>query len=105
MSFYGRGRTGVTLIVSMGGSGAVQRCGRRDLWWSTTTRACGPPGLCSPAGPRCRVDSGEHMTIEGANYEGLERFNEVDATGEEQMFVAFLDRVERIPDISSRDAD
>jgi hypothetical protein len=45
------------------------------------------------------------MTIEGANYEGLERFNEVDATGEEQMFVAFLDRVERIPDISSRDAD
>jgi hypothetical protein len=32
------------------------------------------------------------MTTEGANYEGLERFKAVDATGEEQMFFAFLDR-------------
>lgn len=32
---------------------------------------------------------------------GLERFDNVDATGEQAMFFAFLDRVEVLPDMDS----
>ena len=35
-------------------------------------------------------------------YAGLERFADVDATGEEAMFVEFLERVEQLPDIVAR---
>jgi ubiquinone/menaquinone biosynthesis C-methylase UbiE len=35
-------------------------------------------------------------------YTGLERFAEVDATGEEDVFVSFLERVEQLPDIVAR---
>ena len=35
-------------------------------------------------------------------YAGLERFADVDATGEEAMFVGFLEQVEQLPDIVVR---
>jgi SAM-dependent methyltransferase len=35
-------------------------------------------------------------------YTGLERFAAVDATGEEDVFVSFLERVEQLPDIVAR---
>jgi ubiquinone/menaquinone biosynthesis C-methylase UbiE len=35
-------------------------------------------------------------------YAGLERFADVDATGEETMFVGFLEQVEQLPDIVER---
>jgi ubiquinone/menaquinone biosynthesis C-methylase UbiE len=35
-------------------------------------------------------------------FHGLERFDKVDATGEQAMFFAFLDRVEGLPDVARR---
>jgi SAM-dependent methyltransferase len=35
-------------------------------------------------------------------YEGLERFADVDSTGEEAMFVSFLERIEQLPDVVAR---
>jgi ubiquinone/menaquinone biosynthesis C-methylase UbiE len=36
------------------------------------------------------------------DYAGLERFADVDSTGEEAMFVGFLERVEQLPDVVAR---
>jgi ubiquinone/menaquinone biosynthesis C-methylase UbiE len=36
------------------------------------------------------------------SYSGLERFDDVDATGEEAMFVGFLERIEQLPDVVAR---
>jgi ubiquinone/menaquinone biosynthesis C-methylase UbiE len=36
------------------------------------------------------------------DYSGLERFAEVDATGEEALFISFLERVEQLPDVIAR---
>ena len=38
----------------------------------------------------------------GGQFGGLERFDNVDATGEQAMFFAFLDRVEVLPDVVRR---
>jgi hypothetical protein len=35
-------------------------------------------------------------------YEGLERFADVDSTGEEAMFVSFLERIEQLSDVVAR---
>jgi ubiquinone/menaquinone biosynthesis C-methylase UbiE len=35
-------------------------------------------------------------------YEGLQRFADVDSTGEEAMFVSFLERIEQLPDLVAR---
>jgi ubiquinone/menaquinone biosynthesis C-methylase UbiE len=39
---------------------------------------------------------------EPENFQGLERFDKVDATGEQAMFFAFLDRIEEIKDVVRR---
>ncbi len=36
------------------------------------------------------------------SYSGLERFDDVDATGDEAMFVGFLERIEQLPDVVAR---
>jgi ubiquinone/menaquinone biosynthesis C-methylase UbiE len=36
------------------------------------------------------------------DYAGLERFAEVDATGEEDVFISFLERIEQLPDVVAR---
>src|SRR6266540_3313335 len=36
------------------------------------------------------------------SYSGLKRFDDVDATGEEAMFVGFLERIEQLPDVVAR---
>jgi ubiquinone/menaquinone biosynthesis C-methylase UbiE len=42
------------------------------------------------------------MNDEQSGYSGLNRFDEVDATGEAEKFIAFLDRVEALPDVVAR---
>lgn len=42
------------------------------------------------------------MNDEQSGYSGLNRFDEVDATGEAEKFIAFLDRVEALPDVIAR---
>jgi len=36
------------------------------------------------------------------DYEGLERFADIDSTGEEAMFVDFLERIDQLPDVVAR---
>jgi len=36
------------------------------------------------------------------DFAGLERFDDVDATGEAEMFVRFLERIEQVPDVVAR---
>jgi ubiquinone/menaquinone biosynthesis C-methylase UbiE len=36
------------------------------------------------------------------DYEGLERFADIDSTGEEAMFAAFLEQIEQLPDVVAR---
>ncbi len=36
------------------------------------------------------------------SYAGLQRFDNVDATGDEAMFVGFLERIEQLPDVVAR---
>jgi ubiquinone/menaquinone biosynthesis C-methylase UbiE len=40
--------------------------------------------------------------VSADDYEGLERFADIDATGEEAMFVSFLAQIERLPDVVAR---
>jgi ubiquinone/menaquinone biosynthesis C-methylase UbiE len=40
--------------------------------------------------------------VAGDDYAGLERFADIDSTGEEAMFVGFLERVEQLPDVVAR---
>lgn len=42
------------------------------------------------------------MNDEQSGYSGLNRFDAVDATGEAEKFIAFLDRVEALPDVIAR---
>ena len=42
------------------------------------------------------------MNDEQSGYSSLNRFDEVDATGEAEKFIAFLDRVEALPDVIAR---
>jgi ubiquinone/menaquinone biosynthesis C-methylase UbiE len=40
--------------------------------------------------------------VRSESYSGLKRFDDVDATGEEAMFVGFLERIEQLPDVVAR---
>jgi SAM-dependent methyltransferase len=41
-------------------------------------------------------------SVTAGDYAGLERFADVDSTGEEAMFVGFLERIEQLPDVVAR---
>src|SRR5262245_40204866 len=58
----------------------------------------GGRGTCqAPAGSR-----GGSMTDKQGGYTGLNRFDRVDATGEADAFLEFLDRVEALPETQAR---
>ncbi len=40
--------------------------------------------------------------MQSDDYSGLQRFDDVDATGDEAMFVSFLERIEQLPDVVAR---
>lgn len=42
------------------------------------------------------------LPVQSDRYSSLERFDDVDATGEEAMFVRFLERIEQMPDVVAR---
>lgn len=49
-------------------------------------------------GPRCDYSG----VVRSDGFSGLQRFDDVDATANEAMFVSFLERIERSPDVIAR---